>query len=291
MKYKLVRVAENVHSIHSVEHGETFHPVIGPVAEAEALYVKQLRLRERLATHSGDFVIWDIGLGAAANALTVLRATQDLACSIKVISFEHTLDPLRFAVEHAETLKYLRDFESRLHSLLDTHHASFQHGPQKVNWQLVLGDFPTVLAKWNENPTASDRVLAPHAILFDPFSPAKNPAMWTPRVFENLYRCLRPESPCALATYSRSTFVRISLLLAGFYVGAGHPTGEKEETTGAANTTNLLDEPLTIKWLLRVLKSGSAEPLWDGVYRQMPVSIETWEKLKNHPQFAGFLEI
>ena len=31
---------------------ETFHPVVGPVAEAQALYVNQLRLRERLQNHA-----------------------------------------------------------------------------------------------------------------------------------------------------------------------------------------------------------------------------------------------
>jgi tRNA U34 5-methylaminomethyl-2-thiouridine-forming methyltransferase MnmC len=48
--------------------------VFAAVAEAEALYVRQLRLPERLRRSSGEFVIWDVGLGAAANVLTVLRA-------------------------------------------------------------------------------------------------------------------------------------------------------------------------------------------------------------------------
>src|SRR6185312_10436232 len=80
--YQLVTLANGGTSVHSSHYGETFHPVIGPVAEAEALYVNQLRLRERLQHFSGEFVIWDIGLGAAANALTVLRATRDLSCAI-----------------------------------------------------------------------------------------------------------------------------------------------------------------------------------------------------------------
>ena len=74
MNYKLVQLAGGAYSIRSLAHGETFHPVVGPVAEAESLYVNQLRLRERLQNHVGEFVIWDVGLGAAANALTVLRA-------------------------------------------------------------------------------------------------------------------------------------------------------------------------------------------------------------------------
>src|SRR6186713_3020287 len=74
--YKLVQLASGDYSLHSLAYGETFHPVIGPVAEAEALYVNQLQLRERLKNHTGEFVIWDVGLGAAANALTVLRAAR-----------------------------------------------------------------------------------------------------------------------------------------------------------------------------------------------------------------------
>src|SRR5215469_5993169 len=100
--YKIVKLASGVHSVHSFAEGETFHPVIGPVAEAEALYVKQLRLPERLAVHEGEFVIWDVGLGAAANVLTVLRATRDISRPLRILSFDHTLEPLRFALENGE---------------------------------------------------------------------------------------------------------------------------------------------------------------------------------------------
>src|SRR5215475_8495310 len=67
--YKLVKLASGAHSVHSLLHGETFHPVIGPVAEAEALYVRQLQLIDRLQRTADQFVIWDVGLGAAANVL------------------------------------------------------------------------------------------------------------------------------------------------------------------------------------------------------------------------------
>jgi hypothetical protein len=79
--------------------------------------------------------------------------------------------------------------------------------------------------------------------------------------------------------------MRVSLLLAGFFVGAGHATGEKEETTIAANTLALLTEPLDQKWLQRVRNSTSAEPMWEPVYRQAPLAGATLEKLQRHPQF------
>jgi tRNA U34 5-methylaminomethyl-2-thiouridine-forming methyltransferase MnmC len=271
--YQLVRLKNGTCSIRSLAEDETFHPVVGPVAEAEALYVKQLRLRQRVQSHEGEFVVWDVGLGAAANAMAVLRATADLACSLRIISFDRTLEPLDFALRHAAELGYLSGYESAARELLDTGRAL------GGRWELRLGDFPALL---RQHPPPAP---APHAILFDAFSPAKNPAMWTAPLFADLHRCLDPARPCAMPTYSRSTMLRVTLLLAGFFVGAGHATGEKDETTIAANTLALLDEPLGRDWLERARRSRSAEPMREPAYRQAHLSRESWEKLARHPQF------
>ncbi len=278
--YSLVTLANGVRSVRSLAEGETFHPVIGPVAEAEALYVRQLRLRERLAAHPGEFVIWDVGLGAAANALTVLRAMRDLPVDVRLVSFDHTLEPLRFALQHAEELGYLVGYGKLVATVLAQGQATLQTAPQTIRWETHVGDFPTWLA------TAKQTFPAPHAILFDAYSPAKNPAMWTLPLFTNLFRQLDPARPCAMPTYSRATLLRVTWLLAGFFVGVGHATGEKEETTLAANTLSLLlDEPLDRKWLERARRSTSAEPLHTPGYRQAPLAPETWERLQAHPQF------
>jgi hypothetical protein len=34
--YRIVKLASGANSVHSLAHRETFHPVVGPVAEAEA---------------------------------------------------------------------------------------------------------------------------------------------------------------------------------------------------------------------------------------------------------------
>jgi tRNA U34 5-methylaminomethyl-2-thiouridine-forming methyltransferase MnmC len=281
LSYRLVKLANGSYSIHSLAHRETFHPVIGPVAEAEALYVRQLDLPQRLRRHSGEFVIWDVGLGAAANPVTVLRATGDIASSIRLVSFDHTVEPLQFALGHVAELDYLSGYESHLQTLIERGNVSFQNRDQTVAWELHVTDFPTLLA----HPKAK-ALPPPHAILFDAFSPAKNPAMWTQPLFARLYQLLDPKRSCALPTYSRSTMLRVSLLLAGFFVGAGHATGEKEETTIAANSLALITEPLNHAWLQRACRSTSAEPLWEPVYRQARLSAATWEALQHHPQFA-----
>ncbi len=279
--YKLVQLVGGAYSVHSLAHHETFHPVIGPVAEAEALYVRQLRLVDRIRAEQGEFVIWDVGLGAAANVLTVLRATREIASRVRVISFDHAIEPLRFALEHSQHLGYFGGCEKTVQRLLSDFRVSFANGEQTVQWELVLADFPSFL----RGPRAKT-LPRPHAILFDAFSPAKNPAMWTLPLFADLYSLLDSQRPSALATYSRSTMLRVSLLLAGFFVGAGHATGEKEETTIAANRLELINEPLDCDWLKRARNSTSAEPLSEARYRQAPLSRRSWEKLRRHPQFA-----
>jgi hypothetical protein len=307
MDYKLVQLDNGAHSLRSLAHGETFHPVIGPVAEAEALYVNQLKLRKRIINHPGEFVIWDVGLGAAANALTVLRATRNIACKIRLISFDRTLEPLEFALKHAAELGYFGGYENHLKEFLREHRVKFQDGNQSVVWEFHLGDFPTFInsqlvgrdsrradhhlshpAREDARPT--NLLLPPHAILFDAFSPAKNPAMWTLPLFTNLFQLLDPQRHCALPTYSRSTILRVTLLLAGFFVGVGHATGEKEETTIAANALELISEPLDRRWLERAYRSHSAEPMLEPVYRIAPLSAESWKKLQDHPQFQGLMQ-
>ncbi len=294
-RYQLVRLNNGICSVRSLADDETFHPVVGPVAEAEALYVNQLRLRERLQNHVGEFVIWDVGLGAAANALTVLRATRNIACNIRLVSFDHTIEPLKFGLQHADALGYFGGYENHLKGFLREHRVEFQDGMQSVNWELHVGDFPALVSRSSRGDEAQNskseignrksEIRAPHAILFDAFSPAKNPAMWTLPLFKNLFQLLDPQRPCALPTYSRSTILRVTLLLAGFFVGVGHATGEKEETTIAANDLSLISEPLDRRWLERAKRSHRAEPLMENVYRIAPLSAESREKLSAHPQF------
>ena len=250
--------------------------MIGPAAEAEALYVKQLKLRERLRAHDGEFVVWDVGLGAAANVLAVLRAAAEFSCALRVISFDRTIEPLQFALQHREALGYFTGYEEVVQQFIGSGGVSFD----RVQWELRIGDFPELMR------AGSPFLPAPNAILFDAFSPAQNPAMWTAPLFSDLFRRLDARRPCAMPTYSRSTMLRVTLLLAGFFVGVGHATGEKEETTIAANARELLDEPLPRTWLQRVRKSKSAEPLREAVYRQAPLSRASWEELLQHPQFA-----
>lgn len=290
--YQLVRLRNGVCSVRSLADAETFHPGIGPVAEAEALYVRQLQLSERVCASPNEFVIWDIGLGAAANALTAIRLigeTLEQRKSIRLVSFDQTSEALQFALNNSIELNYLSGYESHVARLLRENSVEFQNGKLSVNWKFCRGDFPALLNSKRAGQGVSDSAdllsAAPQAILFDPHSPQKNPAMWTVSLFTDLFRALDPQRPCALANFTRSTLARTALLLGGFFVGVGHATGFKEETTVAANTLELIAEPLNQRWLERALRSDSAEPLREPVYSRARLTPDTVEKLRAHPQF------
>jgi tRNA U34 5-methylaminomethyl-2-thiouridine-forming methyltransferase MnmC len=276
--YKLVQLANGAKTLFSASYGEKMHPGLGPQAEADLLYVRQLQICDRLRNHTGEFVIWDIGLGAAANAIAALRATRGISGQLRIVSFDNTSEPLEFALKHSAELGYVAGYENQIAELLRSRRAEFQNGRLSVIWEFHLGDFVKSLG--TKSITSS-----PHAIFFDAFSPAKNPAMWILPLFQNLFRALDPKRPCALTTYSRSTMIRATLLLAGFFVGIGHATGLKEETTIAANDLNLISERLRSRWLTRAARSDSAEPLHEPIYRRTKLSPESLEALHRHPQF------
>jgi tRNA U34 5-methylaminomethyl-2-thiouridine-forming methyltransferase MnmC len=272
--FEIVTVQSGVRSVRSLKCAETFHPVIGPMAEAVTLHVRQQRLVERAAKTKGTFVIWDVGLGAAANAIAAIEALASathVVADVEIHSFDLTDSALRFALENAADLGYLSPHVVTLQALLDNGEVTRSN----IRWMFHSGDFhQTMLA-----------APPPHAVLYDPYSPQSNPEMWTLDHFTGLHGRLSPEAPCLLTNYTRSTAVRVTLLLAGFFVGRGHATGEKDETTIASNDFTLLDEPLDAEWLQRVNRSTNAAPLRSIDRRPAVISPEDWLQLERHAQF------
>ncbi len=281
-RFELVRLPAGAWALRDRVVGEIMHPGCGPGTEAERLYVQQLRLPQRFAEAQGQpVVVWDVGLGGAANAITILRAAAVWPVRLRLISFDTSLAALHFARRQAARLEYLAGWEPLVDRFLRQQEIQEPVGAAEVHWTFVPGDFATRIAE-------PDLVLPPpHAIAYDPFSPRRNPELWTLRTFQQLFRRLDPAQPCLLATYSRSSRVRVALLLAGFFVGRGCPVGVKEETTVAANTPQWLEEPLDCGWLARVRQSTAAEPARSPDDPPRPLEPLTWEKLLCHPQFAN----
>jgi hypothetical protein len=109
--------------------------------------------------------------------------------------------------------------------------------------------------------------------------------MWNLGTFTHLHGAAHPEG-CTLTSYTRSTSARVTMLLAGWYVGAGVATGQKEETTVAATRPGLLENPLGPAWLSRVRSSANSMPMRGRIPVRGPISPEDYALLESHPQFT-----
>src|SRR5271155_1016537 len=72
-----VLVRDEVGFIRDCGSGEVMHSVTDPLVEACSLYVEQSRLIERLQAGGAEpLVVWDVGLGAAANAMAAILEAE-----------------------------------------------------------------------------------------------------------------------------------------------------------------------------------------------------------------------
>jgi len=275
--YELVALKSGQRSVRSRTHGETMHVGTGPRTEALELHVRQQRLVERIAKHRNNrpFVLWDVGLGPGGNALVVLDSLRGIATPVEIHSFDRSREVIAFALRHAAELEYMAGWESAVTALL-ADGVAFPN--PNIRWQFHCGEFRELLH--NAPP--------PTAILFDPYSPARNPEMWSLEIFRAMRARVGEETglDCVMTNYTRSTAARVTMALAGWFVGTGVAIGEKDQTTIAATRRELLECPLDSKWLLRVRASTNAAPFRNGLYTRSPISAEEFDILQALEQFG-----
>jgi len=271
-------------SIRQVSSGEVMHSVNRPSDEAHKLYVDQSRLASRLtgpSASSGELVMWDVGLGAAFNAMATLHCFESLwkergtaVNPLLLVSFECDLDSLKLAVKDPRRFPHVR--HGAPHELLKN--GCWNHSSGLLRWELVEGDF---LESFEDTK-------APDIIFYDPFSYKTDVRFWTPQAFSRIYEKISGK-PSELYTYSRSTAVRAALLAAGFFVAEGIGTGPKPCTTIALTNAKGATEPpspfmlLGQDWLARWKRSRSKIPA--GLTNEQQATFES--RIENHPQFCS----
>ncbi|HSU86076.1 MAG TPA: tRNA guanosine(34) transglycosylase Tgt [Chthoniobacterales bacterium] len=276
--YQVHIAHEGFASIQQVSSGEIMHLRTPPMEEAHSLYVEQSHLAERLASDEEEpLVLWDVGLGAAANAMAAIqcfeaRAAEGRVRPLRLISFENDLDSLQLALRHTEKFPYLR--HGGPPGILQRGGWQSKTYPG-LSWRLVRGDFLE---------TVAHAPAPPDLIFYDMFSSKTHREQWTIEVFQRLFAACAAR-PVQLFTYTHSTAARASLLAAGFFVAKGRSAGAKEETTialtPAAAALAHPHELLELEWLARWNRSRAKFPP-EIAPEQRPV----FEKqIRAHPQF------
>jgi queuine tRNA-ribosyltransferase len=272
-----VIVRDDVGWVRDMTSGEAMHLRADPAEESRSLYVEQSRLIARLqAGPAQPLIVWDVGLGIAANAMSAILSVEGCICApiarpLKLLSFENDLDSLELALDHVRWFRHLRHQAPR--ALLAENrwinHAS------TIEWLLLPGDFG---ARKFEAP-------APDIIFFDPFSYKTDAALWTLAAFRELARVCFPKA-VELFTYSSSTRVRAAMLAAGFYVAKGRSTGPKAETSIAlsplAASAPHDRELLGADWLAKWRRSDAQAP-----FGSLAQDASWYDAISEHPQFKA----
>ena len=269
--YEVHESSRGFSSIRQVSSGEIMHSVNPPEEEARNVYLKPSRIDSRFEGQD-EVIIWDVGLGAASNAMAVIQEYENLVPpkKIRIESFELDLDPLKLAIKHPHRFKHLR--HQAPHRLLEN--QEWVNSTGALGWRLFEGDF---LVRMNEAEK-------PDLVFYDPFSTKVDAPLWTAQAFRALFQATQGK-PVMVMTYTVSTLVRAILISEGFYVGSGAASGPKSETTVAFNT--LPAEPfrsmlLGPEWLARWERSGAKAP--SGLSEEALLQFET--RVRNAPQFT-----
>ena len=288
--YEVHVAPEGFSSIRQISSGEIMHSRTPPLEEAQMLYVEGARLSERLRAaadgRAEPLVLWDVGLGAAANAMAAIRCYETLAEAgaavrpMHLVSFENDLDSLRLALIYNRDFLYLRHGGPAAIQQSGRWQSKAFAG---LSWRLVAGDFLTSIDGKREPATP-----APDLVFYDPFSGNSDGRLWTPDAFRRLLAACGGQRT-ELFTYSSSTAVRAAMLAAGWYVARGRSVGDRAETT-IALTPEAFDrlepgrhELFGADWLARWSRSDARIPAW--IHADEQAAFEAM--ILSHRQFRG----
>jgi tRNA U34 5-methylaminomethyl-2-thiouridine-forming methyltransferase MnmC len=229
--HEIVTFESGQASVREIASGRAMHSALGSWEEAQAVYVTPSRLAERLSRPGPPLVLWDVGMGIAANALLAIETAKELGAKrlreLQIVSFEKTLEGLALALEHPDLFPFLSAHGGAVSQLMERR-VWIGEG---VTWRLFYGDYLEAAA---EAP-------APELVFYDHFGPTSCPELWSERAFALTLG--RPDG-VTLLTYSAASAVREALTAAGYRVGRGAGTGVKRETTIASTIAGEIAQPL-----------------------------------------------
>ena len=211
---------------HSRAYGDLYHPREGAREQARHVFLGGNDLPARWQGRP-DFTILETGFGLGHNFLATWAAWREdprRSARLHVVSIEaHPARREDLARAHAGS-----PWGAQAGALLAAwphpepglHLLEFEAGSVRL-W-LALGEVGHWLPRLR---------LQADAFYLDGFAPARNPQMWTPRVFEALGRLAAPQATAA--TWSAARAVREGLARAGFEPEPAPGFGHKRDMTRA----------------------------------------------------------
>jgi len=167
--------------------------------------------------------VLDVGFGLGYNVLALIHEFRKLerVPQIRIVSLERE----RYLLGYMENIRF-NDERDDIYGFIKDVYKSGRGESGSVIMEILFGEGREFLKKMHG--------IKFHAVFQDPFSPSKNPEMWSVDYFSVIAGLM--EEDAVLTTYSSADQVRRAMLEAGFIIGKGPSVGKKREGTVAAKT-------------------------------------------------------
>ena len=216
---EVVVTDDNSLTLKNPDHGEDYHSLFGARTEAMELYIGSSGILERFhAEESQDTKVLDVGLGLAYNALATIEAWMKSFhpghLHLTSLEIDQSLVEVLAAGEAPWSRNWDNSWLSWSRSLAKVGKSEYaaklthKDGRAVCTWTVHVGDASQQEkseCKWDSGFDF---------IWQDPFSPQKNPGLWSETWFGNLKEF--SSSQVCLMTYSVARVVRDSLAAAGW---------------------------------------------------------------------------
>lgn len=223
MTDKKVRTSDGSITFHSEQYDEHYHSTSGALTEAHKKYAEVCKVYDRKEVDILD-ICFGLGYNSAAAidrfegsriSIVGLEIYEGIIKEIERMGHEYPFECINIMMEVARKGHYKGPADTRKVEVMR------KEGEAEV--RLIMGDARDTIKTLEDGSF--------DCVFHDPFSPRKNPELWTKEFFDEVYRVLRKGG--MVATYSCARTVRDNLKAAGFTVKDGPIVGRRSPGTAA----------------------------------------------------------
>lgn len=198
--------------------------------------------------------VLDVGFGLGYNVLALMHEfrLKGKRGKLNIISLEKE----RYLLEFMESIKF-NDRRDEIYGFIKKVYSEGEGVLGNISLKILFGD--------GRNFISNMEGFKFHAVFQDPFSPSKNPEMWSVEYFTCIKNLMTERA--VLTTYSSADQIRMAMIEAGLIVGPGPSVGRKREGTLASKSE--LFEPLGAERKRCISDNLKSEP-----YRDRGLSME-----------------
>jgi len=225
--YQVIQTEDGSITLHSEAFNEACHSLSGAKEETIYNYIQGCQIIEKMTQK--DTLILEVGFGLGTGYKTTVELIDQANPIKKLIFISTELDKelVEFAKDKNEVSNDLSFPSFQDLQYLTTplpHYKATKNGNSLL---ILIGN----ARKTVKEAKASGLINSVDAIYQDPFSPKRNPTLWTTEWFELLKELSNEET--LMSTYSSSNSIRKSMIKAGWIVHNREGYGTKRTATMA----------------------------------------------------------